>query len=133
MEKKFTLCFCTNIWNHHQGPVCRELARQLGPERFKMCIFQPLNHDYSNQRRHLGWRIEPPNEPWIIGPPKDRRELAEMMKRIYDADAVVLGYSIFIPEEFDQERLEKGGLTFIMGERLFKMPINLPIAEHSFF
>lgn len=134
MKNKFTLCFCTNIWNHHQGPVCTELARQLGPERFKMCIFQPMNHEYSSQRRHLGWDIDPPDESWIIGPPKDSCDLAEMMKLIYSADVVVIGYSIFIPREFEQNRLMQGKLTLVMGERLFKTPINsLSILRRSFW
>ena len=29
------LAYCTNIWNHHQGPVCTELAKLLGPDWHK--------------------------------------------------------------------------------------------------
>ena len=56
------LAYCTNIWNHHQGPVCTELAKLLGPDDFKLLLHQPLDHKYSLERIGMGWNLNPPDE-----------------------------------------------------------------------
>lgn len=120
------LCYLTNIWNHHQGEVCRVFAKQLGND-FKLCLYQPLDHKWSVERLQNGWDLTPPVESWIIGPPKSEAEVPElseeMMKYIEDADVVIAGLSPLSPKDFYERRIKKGKLTFFMGERFLKKKI----------
>ncbi len=117
-----TLCYCTNIWNHHQGEVCRSLAKKLGDD-FKMCLFQPLNHHWSVERIQNGWNLTPPDESFIMGPPDYDNRLDEMMRTIYAADVIVVGFTPFLPKDFHDNRIKAGKLTLVMGERFFKQKI----------
>lgn len=61
----FSLAYGTNIWTHHQAPICTELVRLLGEDHFKMCLFEPVHEE----RRQLGWASDSPDHRWIAGPP----------------------------------------------------------------
>lgn len=115
------LAYCTNIWSHHQGPVCREFAKLLG-DGFRMFVFQPLDCVWSKERQAMGWNLIPPNEPWIVGPPKTTKELSDNFFQgwIESADVLVYGENHYFDHEALLRRLKHGRLSFKMGERLLK-------------
>ena len=112
----FSLAYCTNIWSHHQGPVSRELARLLGEDRFKMCLFEPVHEE----RRVLGWANEIPDHKWIAGPPSTSSDMERLSQIVCDADVAVLGAC---PQEVQAARAATGKLTFVMSERMWKWPL----------
>ena len=121
------VCFCTNIWNHHQGPVAKELAALLPPGDFRLFVYQPLDCDWSRERIAMGWNLMPPDEPWIVGPPKTARELKDGFFQgwIESADVLIFGENNYFDQEALSRRLEAGKLTFRTGERLLKRPVAL--------
>lgn len=120
------MVLCTNSWSHHLGPVCRELANLLG-QNFRMLISRPQMHPESIAREKNGWTIVPPNEPWIIGPPKTDEEwkTGHYNDMIYNADVALIGATSVYAARTIHRRIRGGKLTFFMGERLFKVPRRL--------
>ena len=118
------LAFCTNIWNHHQAPVCYELAKLLGAD-FKMFVYQPLDCRFSRERIAMGWNLIPPDEPWIVGPPKTKADLCSDFYQgwIGTADVLVFGSNCYFDNDMLKRRLKAGKLSFRMGERLLKLPV----------
>ena len=99
--------------------VCREFATLLGDD-FKMCLFQPLSCDWSQERIQLGWDLVPPDEPWIILPPENPEATTRVISLVSEADVAVIGISPYMPKEIITLRKRNHRLTFIMGERFFK-------------
>ncbi len=117
------LAYCTNIWNHHQGPVCTELAKLLGADDFKLLLHQPLDHMYSIERINMGWNLNPPDEPWVLGPPKRCADVdySEYVKIVMEADAIVFNSELpYITWDMLRARHRKGKLNFRMGERIYR-------------
>ena len=117
------LAYCTNIWNHHQGPVCTELAKRLGPDDFKLLLHQPLDHKYSLERIGMGWNLNPPDEPWIVGPPKTCADIdySRYVKIVMEADAIVFNSELpYITWDMLRERHRQGKLNLRMGERIYR-------------
>jgi glycosyltransferase involved in cell wall biosynthesis len=117
-SRNFSLAYCTNIWSHHQAPVCTELARLLGEDQFKMCLFESTNED----RRRIGWNSNIPARKWIAGPPGSSDDMDRLCEIVCGADVAVLGHC---PQEVHAARVATGKLTFIMSERMFKTPLHL--------
>lgn len=116
------LAYCTNIWNHHQGPVCTELARLLGSE-FKLLLHQPLDYKYSVERINMGWNLNPPDEPWIVGPPKTCASVdySEYVKIVMEADAIVFNSELpYMTWDMFRIRHRQGKLNLRMGERIYR-------------
>lgn len=114
--------FCTNIWNHHQGPVAVELAKLLGAD-FRLLLHQPLDHIWSLERIELGWQLNPPEEDWIIGPPKTIKtvDYSEYAKIAMAAEVLILDGSVpYLDFKMLRQRFKSGKLTMMMGERFFK-------------
>ena len=117
------LAYCTNIWNHHQGPVCSELAKLLGPDGFRLLLHQPLDHKYSLERINMGWDLNPPEEPWIVGPPKTCAEAdySEYVKIAMEADAIVFNSELpYMTWDMLRVRHRQGKLNLRMGERIYR-------------
>jgi len=112
-KSRFSLAYCTNIWSHHQGPICSELAEILGEYHFKACLFEPV-HD---ERRQMGWASDIPNHKWIVGPPSSNGEMTQLIKIVCDADVAILGSC---PQEVQAARVTTGKLTFMMSERIMR-------------
>ena len=119
--------FCTNIWNHHQGPVAKELAYLLGDD-FKMLLHQPLDHPYSIDRIKNGWNINPPCEKWIVGPPAtcENANYSKYVVVSMDADVLIcdslppyLNYGLL------RQRRKSGKINIITSERLLKKALRL--------
>ena len=119
------VCFCTNIWNHHQGPVARELAKLLPAGDFRMFVYQPLDCEWSRERIAMGWNLLPPGEPWIVGPPKTTEELKDGFFQgwIESADVLIYGDNKYFDFAALERRLSSGKLSFKVGERLLKNPV----------
>ena len=117
------LAYCTNIWNHHQGPVCTELANLLGADDFRLLLHQPLDHKYSLERIGMGWNLNPPDESWIVGPPKTCAGVnySEYVKIVMDADAIVFNSEVpYMTWDMLRERHRQGKLNLRMGERIYR-------------
>ena len=116
--------FCTNIWNHHQGPVCTELAKMLGKD-FTLLLHQPLDHRYSIDRIKLGWNLIPPKKSWIIGPPRTCADIdySQYNQLAMDADVLILDSMVpYVDFKMLAKRHFDGKLNFIMSERFFRTP-----------
>lgn len=106
----------TNFWSHHQAPVARELARILGPDRFRLAVFEEV----SPERRAMGWS-EREDLPWLIGPPADEAARQRLHRECLEADVMVFGDC---PYEVLRSRAAAGGLTLVASERLLKKPLH---------
>jgi len=115
------LTYCTAIWTHHQEGVCRELHKRLG-DAFKMVLTLPLDHPLSIERTKMGWNLIPPDEDWIVGPPKTAEEANAIDYRPYilDAEVTVLGWVPYVRMGIIRARTQSGKLTFFQNERFFK-------------
>lgn len=107
------MAYCTNIWVHHQVPVCTELVRSLGENHFKLCLFEKV----SEERRKLGYACSVPGNKWIAGPPSSPGDMERLKQIVCNADVAVLGAC---PEEIQASRASTGKLTFIMSERMMR-------------
>lgn len=119
------VAYCTPIWNHHQGPVCTELAKLLGADNFKMLIYRPLDNKWSGARMKFGWNLLPPDQPWIVGPPSSVDSVVYDQQAAFARSADFLIYSPgapFIDRELLSLRRQAGKIDIIMGERYFKKP-----------
>lgn len=114
---KFTVAYSTVFWNHYQGALCRELAHQLGPSRFKMCVMEPLD----KERRDLKWEGIPPNCEWIIPPPTNQDELDKVSQIMCSADVAVMG-TLGVEQPWYNYRVQNNKLTFCQAERSCKLP-----------
>ena len=116
------LAYCTNIWNHHQGPVCTELAKLLGNDNFRLLLHQPLDHKYSIERINMGWNLNPPDEPWILGPPKAcaDADYSEYAKIAMEADVLVFGSLPYMTWDRLAERHRQGKINLRIGERIYR-------------
>jgi glycosyltransferase involved in cell wall biosynthesis len=114
--QSFSMVYGTNIWSHHQAPVATELATILGPERFRMALFEEVHAE----RRRLGWE-EGDASPWVIGPPGNELEKKQLMRQCLEADVMVFGAC---PAELLQARAAANRLTLVAAERLLKKPFH---------
>lgn len=110
------LILATNIWSHHQAPLARELAALLGPDRFRMAVFDPVDEERTN----LGWVGAEP-VPWLIGPPKSAADKRSLQEACVAADMLVFGHC---PTELLQARQAAGKVTLVAAERILKKPFH---------
>jgi len=109
-----SIIYGTNIWSHYQASIAGELAAQLGPDRFKMALFE----DIHEERRNLGWS-ETSSVPWVIGPPQNISEREDLYRSCLDADVMIFGAC---PHQVLEARTDAGKLTLIAAERMLKKP-----------
>ncbi len=115
MNARIQLAYCTNIWNHYQASLCLELARVLGSDRFRLCLFEPLHEE----RRALGWQTTVPALEWIAGPPGTDGDTATQAEIACTAEVAVIGAC---PIGVMEGRAATGRPTLLMNERLWKHP-----------
>ena len=125
------IVYATSIWNHYQGPLCYEMARQLGADHFRAIMVRPEGDVQTQRRVKLGWDVKPPKEMWIVPNPKTQDELdaadSVWAKYIEDSEVVVLSALHFSRRlgEAVRKRIRSGKLTFIINERFFKEKITV--------
>ena len=106
------MVYGTNIWTHHQVPLATELARIMGPDRFRMALFEEVHAE----RRQMGW--EDGGEcPWVIGPPQNETDKKMILQHCLNADVMVFGAC---PPGVLQARVAANKLTLVASERLLK-------------
>jgi len=69
----------------------------------------------------MGWDLIPPGESWIMGPPGTEEDVANLASAACNADVAIIGISPYMPQHVLSYRAKHGKLTFIMGERYFKI------------
>jgi glycosyltransferase involved in cell wall biosynthesis len=111
----FTLAFITNVWNHYQASLCREVVRLIGPSRFRMILCEEM----PQERLKLGWAAFPPEEEWVLGPPSGSTLPQALVDSSLRATAAIIGSA---PRELVSRRVRTGQLTLLMAERLWKKP-----------
>lgn len=94
------------------------MAHLLGPDRFKMCVMQPLDEE----RRALKWEATPPKCEWIIPPPENQDELDRISQIMCNADVAVMG-TLGVEQPWYDNRIQNGKLTFRQAERSCKIPV----------
>lgn len=102
-----------NYWSHHQAPVALALSQILGPDHFRMALFE----DVHSERRNMGWN-EVSAYPWVMGPPRNEAERKNLYEACIEADVLVGSF----PREVLCSRVASGKLTFVASERLLKKP-----------
>lgn len=116
------IAYFTNIWNHYQAPLGRELASYFGDE-FKMVITRP-SEEPNGKRSQLGWDLQCPNEKWLIKPPRYFEELSTgpWLPILEESDVCLIGNLEGGRPVIEalKRRIKSGKLTFIVGERYFK-------------
>jgi len=108
------IIYGTNTWSHHQLPVATELSKLLGPDEFRLAIFEEM----SPERRQMGWG-DHEDLHWAIGPPRDALETKQLFQACLDADVMVFGDC---PWEVIKARIATGKLTLLASERILKKP-----------
>ena len=71
----------------------------------------------------MGWNLNPPDEPWIVGPPKTCAEVdySEYVRIVKEADAIVFNSEIpYVTWDMLRERHRQGKLNLRMGERIYR-------------
>ena len=127
------IIYVTNKWAHYQGSVCRELAKLLGSENFKMLLLDPLETNIGGNEneihKKMNWSHHPPREDWIVQPPETVKELlaGDWISMLRNADIAVVGAMYGCKETFSalNGRIADGKLTFIVNERYFKTKLRL--------
>lgn len=116
MPNALSFVYGTNIWSHYQASIANEFATKLGPDRFKMALFEELHEE----RRNLGWS-EFKGLPWVIGPAQGSEDRERLYRECINADVMVFGQC---PTEILKARTEAGKLTLLSAERLLKKPLH---------
>jgi len=107
------IIFISNFFNHHQKEVADELYRLTdGGYRFF------ATGKISEERKALGWGIDVPDYVVEVGTQID----AIRQKEIDEADVVI--YSVG-PYEWVKNRLNRGKITFLYTERMFRKKVGL--------
>ncbi|MGD9731523.1 MAG: glycosyltransferase family 4 protein [Desulfamplus sp.] len=112
MPQTFTMVYGTNIWTHHQVPIAKAIAEIMGPENFRMALFEVVHEE----RRKLGWE-DNSISTWVIGPPRSEEEKNRIIQQCIDADVMVVGAC---PMEVLKARTIAGKLSLVASERLLK-------------
>jgi glycosyltransferase involved in cell wall biosynthesis len=113
MAPSFSMVYGTNIWNHYQGSVASELLKLLGPEHFRMALFEALHEE----RLKLGWSEERNAGSWVIGPPSNEQEKNKLYQSCFNADVMVFGAC---PMEVLKARVASKKVTLVASERMLK-------------
>ena len=107
----------TNILSHHQLPLARCIAAQLGTDNFRFAVTDLP----SRERKAFGWNSDEA-DTWIVRAGETERDRERFEHWWREADVVICGQRLL--ERIDQ-RLKNGKLTFYMSERWWKRPIGI--------
>lgn len=106
------IVFISNFLIHHQTDFCN-IMYDLTNKDFVFIATSPI----TLERIQLGYEDYSKKAfPYYLDATKEDNK-KEVMKIINDADAVIIGSA---PWKFVKERVQKGKLTFIYAERIFK-------------
>lgn len=101
--------FVSNYLNHHQIPFSNAMYRELDGDYYFVQT-EPME----NERLNMGWNLDEDRYPYLI---KSYENRDVCMHLINESDVVITGSA---PQEYIEERLKKGKLTFRCSERIYK-------------
>lgn len=104
------IAFVSNYLNHHQIPFCQVMS---SIEDVSFTFIQV--YDMEEERVKMGWGVELTDYPFAISYSADPDRAKSI---ILDYDVVLFGG--VDDESFIEPRLEKGGLTIRISERIYK-------------
>ena len=104
------IVFISNILSPHQLHLCDEWVN-MGVD---LTFIETMNID--KETLPTGWKFTGGRD-YLIDYAQFTCRQTEIRSRILDADAVILGSA---PKHLLRERLERGKLTFIYSERIYK-------------
>lgn len=105
-----TITFLSNYINHHQIPFCEAMYASLG-KGFVFIQAMPMEQE----RVQMGWGAELSKLPFLR---LYYEEPASCKELVLNSDVVLFGG--IDEESYIEDRLEAGGLTIRMSERLYK-------------
>ena len=105
------IVFISHVFTPHQIPLCDEWDRM---ENVTFTFIEAANIDKSTLP--IGWRTDSTRD-YVVDFTTYRSNYAHYQQKIDDADAVIIG-SVHVDNV--KSRLEKGGMTFIYSERIYK-------------
>lgn len=119
------LLHVTNILSHHQLPLARAFAEQLGAANFRFAATEPI----PPERRAMGWSAASP-EPWILQVAESDTHADSFREWWEEADVVLCGNRSL---ELFASRLARKKLVFYMSERWWKPPLGMARLLHPGF
>ena len=105
------IVFITSFYNHHQKPLADALYSMIGDDYYFIETAR-----ISEERLKLGWGGDE-RPPYILQSYLDEASRDKCQQIIDNADVVIIGSA---PYSMVKARLEKGLLTFMYMERLYK-------------
>ena len=108
------IVFVTNFYNHHQKPLADKLYSMIG-EGYHFIETAPIRAE----RLNMGWGGEE-RPSYIMQSYVDEESKKKCQQFIDEADVVIYGSA---PYSMIEPRLQKGKLTFMYCERLYKKGI----------
>ena len=110
MNEIKTLTFYSNYFNHHQKALCDEFYKILG-DGFKFIETMPME----GFRASMGWGENTPD--YVLRTYESVKNASIADKLAVSSDLVIMGTA---PEDYCEERLKEGKLTFRYSERPLK-------------
>ena len=119
-----SIVFCIPLWNHHVGPLCREIAKLHPKGCFKTLLLCSPSAPGYKAMCAAGWDLNPPKEDWVVGPPKvdNIDEIEEYTSLISTAKIVIAPLACLNTKVFKQ-RIRRGKTIFVINERFFKKKV----------
>lgn len=102
--------FISNYINHHQKPFCDAMYERLGKD-FIFIQTEPMDEE----RKNMGWEIDPTTIPYVMCIYEDNYKLESLM---LEADVVIAGWTSKIPMVIRRMMLKK--LTIRISERIYR-------------
>lgn len=106
------ITFFSNFINEHQIPFCEAMYRKTNGQ-FRFVATQPI----SDERLSMGFNDKSNDFPYVVKSYESDKSFQEAMSLGKDSDVVIIGDA---PDDFVQERINAGKLTFRYWERFFK-------------
>lgn len=106
------IVFYSNFINEHQIPFCKAMYKKTNGQ-FKFVATQPI----SEERLSMGFEDQSDKFPFILKAFESKEKFLEALKLGYESEVVILGDA---SNEYIEQRLKDGKLTFRYSERYFK-------------
>lgn len=105
------ITFVSNYINHHQIPLCEALYSELGAD---YTFIETENMD--EERIRMGWNPDNTALPYLCRMEEEPDEAARLIR---ESEIVLAGWAPSA-EDLITARLEAGGITFRISERIYK-------------
>lgn len=106
------IVFYSNFINEHQIPFCKEMYKKTNGQ-FKFVATQPI----SEERLSMGFEDQSDKFPFVLKAFGSKEKHLEALKLGCESEVVILGDA---SDEYIEQRLKDGKLTFRYSERFFK-------------